>query len=350
MRTLSTLTAMTTAGLLAAQCVFTPTISPLSPILCPGEVVELSTQSYDAYQWYRDGQPLPGATQQTLQVDYFNYAGSSVSVEATLDGCTEMSASNLVDGWVFLPPFVMHGGDEPIFFGPSGESTYCWGADVQLTLGMPYTANIQWYMDGVSIDGANSPTLVVTVPGSYTVTAAPGICPNSITNLGVSIDIDFIPPTQPVIVADDELLCAMPPGQFHQWYHNGSPVISDGLACINADVPGMWTVYVDYGFGCQVMSEPYLSVGYGSIGAMRPWNLYPNPSNGIVTVAWNGAVVPGTYWSVTDLSGREVRSGFMPMNSMLQLELGDLAHGTYLFQAAHHHKALGHASRFTIMH
>ncbi len=349
MRKIFTLPGLLLAGAISAQCPFTPTISPNAPILCPGETVELSTQEYDGYQWFKEGQAIPGADSPILMVDYFNDSGSSFSLQATLDGCTEMSASMLVDGWVFLPPFVIHEGDEPISTGPFGEPTYCEGADVQLTLGMPYTESIQWTLNGMPIPGANSPTLVVTEAGSYSVSGAPAVCPNSVSPLGLTIDVAFMPPIHPVISANDDMLCAFPQGEFYQWYFNGEAVPGSDAACINATQAGLWTVYVDYGHGCQVISEPYLTVGLGEMMAMRPWSLYPNPSIGLVTVAWYGDIPPGTYWSVQDIAGRQLRGGFMPLNGMLQLDLGELPHGTYLFQAAHSYKALGPATRFTII-
>ena len=57
------------AGL--AQCTFTPTISPNSVILCPNSSEVLTTEVCDSYQWYKDGSPIPGATQQTHSVSYF---------------------------------------------------------------------------------------------------------------------------------------------------------------------------------------------------------------------------------------------------------------------------------------
>jgi hypothetical protein len=349
MRTTTTLLGLSIAGATAAQCPYTPTISPAAPIMCPGEVVQLSTQEYDDYQWFKEGVAIPGATAQTLDVSYFEDPGSSFSVRVELDGCVEMSASILVDGWVFLPPFVIHEGDEPIGIGPFGEPTYCEGALVQFVLGMPYTESIVWTRNGVPIPGETSPTLTVTTDGSYSVSGAPSVCPNSITDLGLSIDVSFQAPTQPVITAVDDELCASPIGEFHQWYLNGDALIGVNGTCITADGAGVYTVYVDYDHGCQVMSEPYFSTSLSDRATSKPWALYPNPSTDLITVLWDMPMPVGTYWSVMDGKGAQVRSGFMPTSGLLQVELGDLPAGTYLFQAAHEHKALAPATRFTLV-
>jgi len=332
-----------------AQCPFTPTIEQAPPILCPDETLLLTTQAYDAYQWYQEGSPIPGATGPTFLVDYFNHSGYSFSVEATLDGCTAQGPSILVDGWAFLPPFVISDGDEPIAIGPFGEPTYCEGAFVQFTLGMPYTENIQWTLNGAPIPGANSPVLVVTESGSYHVSGAPSVCPESISQLGLTLDVTFQAPTQPSIQANDTELCATPAGNIYQWYLNGNAILGADEPCLEISGPGMYTVFVDYGQGCQVISEPYLSTGLTEHLGEKRWNLYPSPSTGLLTVVWDGVLPTGTYWSVNDAKGREVRGGFMPVQGLLQLDLSDLPKGTYVFQAAHQHKALAPATRFSLV-
>lgn len=348
MRTIASSAAVLLSALLHAQCPFTVVITPTAPILCPGESITLATtESYEAYQWYKDSAPIAGAQGPSLEVDYFNAAGSIFHLEATREGCTEASAPAFVDGWVFLPPFVISEGDDPIAIGPFGEPTYCEGAFVQFTLGMPYTENIQWTLNGNPIPGANGQSLVVTTSGSYSVSGAPAVCPNSTSDLGLTLDVSFVPPTQPVIQAVDGLLCAVPEGEFHQWYLGGTAIIGANDACYTAEQPGAYTVFADYGNNCQVLSEPYLSTGMAA-ARERTWTLMPNPSSGWITVQWNGALPTGTYWSVTDRTGRAVRSGFMPATGSLRLDLSDLPSGTYLFQAAHAQKALGRATRFTL--
>ena len=48
-----------------AQCPFTATVNTTTPILCPNTSAVITTQTYDAYQWYRDGAVLPGETNPT---------------------------------------------------------------------------------------------------------------------------------------------------------------------------------------------------------------------------------------------------------------------------------------------
>jgi hypothetical protein len=174
-----------------AQCVFDPTVTG-DTLLCPNDSGMLMTQAYDSYQWYKrpisgTAQPIAGATGQTLGIDYANDAGYYFSVAATESGCTEISPEVLVDGYVFLLPFVQTTGNFTI--SPTGETVICIGDTVFFTLMLPYDTNITWFNNGVPIPGATSSQLAVTTAGSYTVQGAPSICPDFIQSLGVSLDV-----------------------------------------------------------------------------------------------------------------------------------------------------------------
>lgn len=168
---------------LRAQCPHNPTITPTNLILCPGANDTLRTQAYDAYQWFRDGQILPGDTLQYRVVGSGD-AGSQFSVRARLNGCDELSPSVLVDGWLFLLPVVQTIGL---------RDTLCLGRDtLTLILRPPYTMSIQWTLNGQPIPGANNDTLLVTNTGDYCVSGAPEICPGFVQTLGVILSYSFI--------------------------------------------------------------------------------------------------------------------------------------------------------------
>ncbi|MBP7407431.1 MAG: hypothetical protein KA941_01605 [Flavobacteriales bacterium] len=314
------------AGL--AQCTFTPTISPNSVILCPNSSEVLTTEVCDSYQWYKDGSPIPGATQQTHSVSYFEDGGSSFSVEATLNGCTEMSGSVLVDGWVFLLPFVMHAGDEPFSVGPNG-STYCEGDTALLILMPPYDTNIQWTNDGVPIPGATDDTLVVTTPGNYHVTGAPSLCPDFVQQLGVILSVDFWPAFQPTIIEIGDMLCIYPNDfTWHQWYLDGEPL--SGGECITPVVAGSYTVSATYLKNCGPgISEPYdFFLGIADRTTTTQLFVRPNPANTECTIT-SSLPIQGP-WTLTDMAGREVRQGRFNGCTQCSMELGEVEGGNYL--------------------
>ncbi len=168
----------------AAQCPHNPTVTPNNLIFCPNAGSDtLWTQSYQAYQWYKDGVLQPGDTFQYRRVTHLD-AGSMFSVDATLNGCTERSPQVPVDGWVFLLPVVATDGL---------QFPLCVGDTLRLRLMPPYTINIQWTNGGVPIPGATDDTLLVTTDGDYSVSGAPEICPNFNQQLGVTLSYRFLP-------------------------------------------------------------------------------------------------------------------------------------------------------------
>ena len=313
-----------------AQCPFNATIEPTTLILCPNEQGELATQVYDSYQWYKDGSPIPDQTSQTLTVDQYTDAGYEFSVEVTLEGCTEMSPAVLVDGWVFLPLYVIHCGDEPNEIVGEGEMHFCEGDLLTLTMGMSNPVHVSWYRNGELIEGADGPVLEITTSGSYTCSAAPDICPNSIMHLGVDVVAYFDAPQQPVITPDDGgQLCASPEGNSYQWYLNGMPLAGTNTPCISMGVEGGYTVFVDYGSDCQEPSDPFIVTGVGEHSG-GDFVLAPNPAHERLSVHSKGQALPAGPWSIMDASGRVVLSG--SFNGTPWIHIASLASGSHMLR------------------
>lgn len=175
-----------------AQCAHNPTVTG-NLLLCPESTSLLSTQQYDSYQWYKRpfsggaSEPIPGATGQTWEADAYEDTPSYISVETTLNGCTEKSPEVLVDGLAFLPVVVSSSGDFEV--SPEGELVICSGDTIWMEVLLPYTINFQWYDGGVPIAGANDDTLVVTAPGNFRVSASPEACPGWTSFLGLEIPV-----------------------------------------------------------------------------------------------------------------------------------------------------------------
>lgn len=327
MRPLSTLligTALTTAS---AQCPFTPTITPDQVILCPGGTIELGTQVYDTYQWLSDGIPLDGETGPTLLVNE-GFGGQSISVAATLDGCTEQTAPVLVDGWVFLLPTIISTGDTPFGSGNEGEALFCDGDTLLLVMGLPYSEDIQWTDGGVDISGATNDTLVVTTTGYWSASGAPEVCPDWVQFVGVEVPSIFTETTQPEIVLVGDQLCPVPEGDAVQWYVNGAPVVTSGQ-CIDANVQGTYVVDVTYSTPCSVPSDPFLVTSVKEVAALV-WSAYPSPANDHVSII--GAIAgTGSGWTLMDATGRAVRTGSLSGKWPLRLDVSGLAPGRYWF-------------------
>jgi len=181
---------------------FVLTIPPVvsgENMLCPGQTTVLGTGIYDSYQWYRRyygsgvTDPIPGATSQTLTIDYNDYAASYVTVEVVFHGESFISDEFFIDGWAFMSPTVMSTGDFTV--GGSGESVLCEGDTMYFTLMDPYNTNIIWTLNGTTIPGENGQVLEVTEEGDYYVTGAPAECPGYIQGPGVVLTVVYCDPS-----------------------------------------------------------------------------------------------------------------------------------------------------------
>ncbi|MEO8589701.1 MAG: hypothetical protein ABI432_10060 [Flavobacteriales bacterium] len=329
------LTAALTGATLAthAQCPFDPSVGPVDMILCPNSQGTLMTQVYDSYQWYKDGALIPGAISPTLIVDAFNDSGSSFSVDATLDGCTEMSPPVLVDGWAFLPPTVMTTGGDPLFFTPD-ITLYCALDTIRLILQQPYTVNIQWSDQHVPIPGGTNDTLVVPpAGGQYSVSGAPAICPDYVQDLGLWISIAYLQPVQPTIAMNGTQLCADPPGENYQWFLDDQPLSPSDMQCIDPAAPGFYTVDVTYSADCSIPSDPYVLVtGLEERTNAGNWRVFPMPATDQVTITWSdGSVFPD--WRLLDATGRIVMQGRGGVRSPLSIDVSKLGAGHYWLSA-----------------
>jgi hypothetical protein len=187
-------------GLLFGATVYGQNPNPIiigDNMLCPQGTGTVSTQQFDTYQWKRryfgssNTEVLKGETAQSLVMDYYSFAGSYISVSVTLNGASATSAEFLVDGYVFLPLFVISDGNYTI--GPDGEFVICPGDSVVFSLGNSASVNIQWYKDGSAIAGANELELVVYQAGVYSVAASPAVCPNYVQVFGMDLVVMYCP-------------------------------------------------------------------------------------------------------------------------------------------------------------
>lgn len=202
-----------------AQCSFTPTVIPSQPILCPNANDTLWTQEYEAYQWYKNNNMIAGATNQFYVVTQ-NDILKQFKVAATLEGCTESSASVLVDSWVFLLPFVIQSGDLGYFDPNTLSFVLCKGDTMILEMGQPYVENVQWFDNGIPIPGATAPVFYVTESGSFTACGAPAVCPDYQDCMLIPIDVFFSSTPAPVITQSNDTLFSSS-GVSYQWFFNG---------------------------------------------------------------------------------------------------------------------------------
>lgn len=171
----------------------TPTITPDGPTtFCSGGSVTLTSSSASGNQWYLNGNPIGGATNQS----YIVTAPGDYTVTVTETDCTSNSsvAETVTVNPIPATPTIT----------PDGPTTFFAGASVTLTSSS--ASGNQWYLNGNPIGGATSQDYIATASGDYIVTATTSSCtsePSEATTVTVNpyltptISKLFLPDTVP---------------------------------------------------------------------------------------------------------------------------------------------------------
>jgi hypothetical protein len=231
-------------------------------IQCPNTTDTLWTQTFNSYQWLdSDANPIIGDTNQF----FIPPGGHGYSVEASLNGCTERSASVYVDG--YSTGFVIYRVDS--FSTSMHPDSLCLGDTVMLILqpNKPVSSDFyfQWYNAGVDIPFATDDTLLVNTSGDYQVKVFNQYCPGY---------IDF----------------------------QSSPLL---LTFLN----------------CNIGLEEILS-GYSI-------ELYPNPAHDHLIVRSSTPFDEKTQWEILDPAGRVALRGEFIRSGENKIAIQTLAKGVY---------------------
>jgi hypothetical protein len=144
-----------------------PTATPGGPTtFCSGGSVTVTSSSASGNQWFLNGNPIGGATNQT----YPATATGSYTVKVTDGNSCTSAASNAVAVTVNPIPATPT-------ITPGGPTTFCTGGSVTLTSSS--ASGNQWYLNGNPIGGATSQTYPATAAGSYTVKVTTSGCTSS---------------------------------------------------------------------------------------------------------------------------------------------------------------------------
>ena len=230
----------------ATSAPLTITVNPLPTlmlnasdlVLCPGELVTLTSSSNGTVFWLNDVEEgVPFAPSQTT-----TYSASAVSAEScSTSGSITITVENV------SPPVIS-----------ASQSVLCEGTG-SATLQVPNVYSVyQWSDSNGEISGATSNSLVVTTADIYTV--------NVTTVNGCSASNNFIITNSPAPVASFTMsassICSGSQAVFtatavdgatYQWLRNGS-VVQDGGLTYNASVGGEYTLVVTSAQGCSAVS------------------------------------------------------------------------------------------------
>jgi hypothetical protein len=306
-----------------AQCDLNPAIKPDNLILCPNASDSLRTaKDYDSYQWFKNNKPIAGATSRYLKVDQYNDAGSYFKVAVTKNGCADTSKRVLVDGYVFLLPYVITTGD-PGIYDPYKDVTFqCLGDKVILTMGDPFNTNIQWYNNYKPIEGATSKKFTLTEKGSYTVCGSPAICPSFTDCESVPLNYTFEKVDAAITERNDTLFASK--AKNYRWYYNGHLIPGAKESYIVPDRNGGYALGINTTHNCTGLSEIYNYNNAKSIISVSP-----NPVNDYMHVRINKTGASKII--ISDLNGNRFKQISVNSNNEF-INVGDLHTGTYMLQ------------------
>jgi hypothetical protein len=212
-----------------------PTITPGGPTtFCAGDSVTLTSSSATGNQWYLNGNPIGGETNQS----YIATASGDYTVTLTTSGCSSSpsAATAVTLNQIPATPTIT----------PGGPTTFCTGGSV--TLSSNSGTGIQWYLNGNPIGGATNQNYVATASGSYTATVtAPGC--TSMASAATTVTVNPIPATPTITPGGPTSFC--PGGSVtltsssatgNQWYLNGNPIGGATNQSYIATTSGTYTV------------------------------------------------------------------------------------------------------------
>jgi Bacterial Ig-like domain (group 3)/BNR repeat-like domain/Carboxypeptidase regulatory-like domain len=195
----------------------TPTITPGGPTtFCEGGSVTLTSSSASGNQWYLDGNPIGGATNQT----YVATGAGGYTVTDTSSGCSSEPSTTTtvtVNPTPTTPTIT-----------PEGPTTFCTGGSVTLTSSS--ASGNQWYLNGNPIGGATNQAYLATAAGNYTNTVTASGCISSPSTATV-VTVNPIPATPTITPDGPTTFCTggsvtltSSSASGNQWYLNGNPI------------------------------------------------------------------------------------------------------------------------------
>jgi len=204
----------------------------------------LTSSSAAGNQWYKDGSPISGETNQT----YSATASGAYTVIVTASGCSSAASSGTT---VTVNPI-----PATPTIGAGGPTTFCAGGSVVLTSSSA-TGN-QWYKDGSPISGGINQTYTASTSGNYTVivTSAEGC--SSAASSGTTVTVNVIPTTPTIGAGGPTTFCTggsvvltSSSAAGNQWYKDGSPISGGINQTYTATTSGNYTVVVTSAEGCS---------------------------------------------------------------------------------------------------
>ncbi|HVQ39045.1 MAG TPA: carboxypeptidase regulatory-like domain-containing protein, partial [Pyrinomonadaceae bacterium] len=195
----------------------TPAITPGGPTtVCEGGSVTLTSSSASGNQWYLNGNPIGGATNQ----QYTATASGNYTNVVTASGCPSApsAATTVTVNPTPATPTIT----------PGGPTTFCQGGSVTLTSSS--ASGNQWYLNGNPVGGATNQQYTATASGNYTNVVTASACPSA-PSAATTVTVNPTPATPTITPGGPTTFCqggsvtlTSSSASGNQWYLNGNPV------------------------------------------------------------------------------------------------------------------------------
>lgn len=309
----------------SAQCDFTASLSPDNLILCPqgtGQLnLSISPATYDSVKWFKwlsfgsfEAEEIPDwENSLVVNLNQFDHSGYSFFAQVYSGNCNEYSDTVLVDGYIFLPPVVMHEGSAEL--NQNGVWEVACGQNATLILMMPYTNSIVWYRNGIPIPNETSQVLNVTQSGLYTVSGAPALCPDQISFLGLELEYVVLPDPELSISLSGNQLSASA-GNAWQWYLNGVEIPGATEQIYTALTEGYYQVEAVFDENCIILSDS-IQVNSTGIASVNLSEIYlgPNPCSDILHIESEN-IAQNSRYEIISMNGQSVAKGSLFQNTL----------------------------------
>lgn len=261
---------------------------------------DISTSRYATYQWYRNGDMIPGATYQLYKV--------VEDGEYTVDVVAENGCEATADAVSMCVPV------------PEISRS---GAQLTSTEGEAY----QWYVNDEILNGAIHRTIQAQNAGDYSVEVTNNDeCRSRSTPETVCIPI-------PVIAVSGESLLESTAGAAYQWYWDDEPIEGATSRQYVAENPGDYYVEVENDTGCVDRS---LSVSVDVVGledkSYSRVELFPNPVEQVLHISTEHQL---TAIMIYDMLGKVVYRKDTDIAANQQIDMSGVPAGVYMVRCMH---------------
>ena len=209
---------------------------------------------------------------------------------------------------------------------PGGSVVICQGSNVSLTSNL--TGAMQWYKDGIAINGATNAIYAVYASGSYTVEVS------NATGCGISLPQTVTVnsnPIRPLLVWNTPQFSTSPGYAHYEWRLNGNLIAGIDTNIYKPVQTGSYNVSVIDHVGCRSISDNFnlvlLAVADITVGNAR-LRYYPNPASTVLNIDVLNPVYNKLEAKLYDITGKLLLTQLLNQRSN-QLPVDKLPSGMY---------------------